>query len=163
MMADLSHVNAQGEARMVNVGAKDDTVRIAVASGGVRMLPATLEKIKSNQVKKGDVLAAARIAGIMAAKKTPDLIPLCHIILLNSVEVSFEFAGEDYVKITATAESTGKTGVEMEALTAVSAAALTIYDMCKAVDRGMTIESVRLEKKSGGKSGTYVREESPTQ
>jgi cyclic pyranopterin phosphate synthase len=163
MMADLSHVNAQGEARMVNVGAKDDTVRIAVASGGVRMLPATLEKIKSNQVKKGDVLAAARIAGIMAAKKTPDLIPLCHIILLNSVEVSFEFAGDDYVKITATAESTGKTGVEMEALTAVAAAALTIYDMCKAVDRGMTIEAVRLEKKSGGKSGEYVREDSLTQ
>lgn len=159
-MADLSHVNAHGEARMVNVGTKDDTVRIAVASGGVRMLPATLEKIKSNQVKKGDVLAAARIAGIMAAKKTPDLIPLCHIILLNSVEVSFEFAGEDYVKITATAESTGKTGVEMEALTAVAAAALTLYDMCKAVDRGMTIEAVRLEKKSGGKSGTYVREDS---
>ncbi len=157
-MSDLTHVNAKGEARMVNVGAKDDTVRVAVASGGVRMQPATLEKIKNNQVKKGDVLAVARIAGIMAAKKTPDLIPLCHIIMLNSVNVDFEFAGEDYIKITATAESTGKTGVEMEALVAVSASALTIYDMCKAVDRGMTIEAVRLEKKSGGKSGTYIRE-----
>ncbi len=157
-MNELTHVNAQGEARMVNVGAKDDTVRIAVASGGVRMQPETLEKIKSNQVKKGDVLAAARIAGIMAAKKTPDLIPLCHTILLNAVSVDFEFVGNDYVKITSTAESTGKTGVEMEALTAVAASALTIYDMCKAVDRGMTIEAIRLEKKSGGKSGTWVRE-----
>ena len=157
-MSELSHVNAQGEARMVNVGAKDDTVRVAVASGGVRMQPETLEKIKSNQVKKGDVLAAARIAGIMAAKKTPGLIPLCHTILLNAVTVDFEFVSNDYVKITSTAESTGKTGVEMEALTAVAVSALTIYDMCKAVDRGMTIEAVRLEKKSGGKSGNYNRE-----
>ena len=157
-MSELSHVDAQGEARMVNVGAKDDTVRVAVASGGVRMQPETLEKIKSNQVKKGDVLAAARIAGIMAAKKTPSLIPLCHTILLNAVTVDFEFVSNDYVKITSTAESTGKTGVEMEALTAVAVSALTIYDMCKAVDRGMTIEAVRLEKKSGGKSGNYNRE-----
>ena len=142
---------------MVNVGAKDDTVRIAVASGGVRMLPATLEKIKSNQVKKGDVLAAARMAGIMAAKKTPDLIPLCHTIFLNTVSIDFEFVSDDYIKITASAESTGKTGVEMEALTAVSVSALTIYDMCKAVDRGMTVQDIRLEKKSGGKSGTYER------
>jgi len=157
-MSELSHVDAQGEARMVNVGTKDDTVRVAVASGGVRMQPETLEKIKSNQVKKGDVLAAARIAGIMAAKKTPSLIPLCHTILLNAVTVDFEFVSNDYVKITSTAESTGKTGVEMEALTAVAVSALTIYDMCKAVDRGMTIEAVRLEKKSGGKSGNYNRE-----
>jgi len=142
---------------MVNVGAKDDTVRVAVASGGVRMLPATLEIIKSNQVKKGDVLAAARLAGIMAAKKTPELIPLCHNILLSAVSVDFEFVGADYIAITAMAESTGKTGVEMEALVAVSAAALTIYDMCKAVDRDMTIQDIRLEKKSGGKSGTYIR------
>jgi cyclic pyranopterin phosphate synthase len=160
-VSELTHVNPQGEARMVNVGTKEDTVRIAVASGGVRMLPATLEKIKSNQVKKGDVLATARIAGIMAAKKTPDLIPLCHTILLNAVSVDFEFSGDDYVKITSTAESTGKTGVEMEALVAVAASALTIYDMCKAVDRGMTIEAVRLEQKSGGKSGPYIREENP--
>ena len=160
-MSELTHVNPQGEARMVNVGAKEDTVRIAVASGGVRMMPSTLEKIKSNQVKKGDVLAAARIAGIMAAKKTPELIPLCHTILLDAVSVDFEFTGNDYVKITSVAESTGKTGVEMEALVAVSVSALTIYDMCKAVDRGMTIEAVRLERKSGGKSGTYIRAENP--
>lgn len=158
-MPELTHVNAQGEAHMVNVGAKDDTVRVAIATGGVHMQPATLEKIKSNQVKKGDVLAAARLAGIMAAKKTPELIPLCHTILLSTVSVDFEFAGDDYVKITAVAESFGKTGVEMEALVAVAASALTIYDMCKAVDRGMTIQDVRLEKKTGGKSGTYVRGE----
>lgn len=145
---------------MVNVGAKDDTIRQAIASGGVQMLPATLEKIKSNQVKKGDVLAAARLAGIMAAKRTPDLIPLCHTILLNAVRVDFEYVSDNFIKITATAESTGKTGVEMEALTAVAASALTIYDMCKAVDRGMTIKDVRLEQKSGGKSGTYIRGES---
>jgi len=156
-MTELTHINDRGEAHMVNVGAKDDTVRIAVASGGVRMLPATLEKIKSNQVKKGDVLAAARMAGIMAAKKTPDLIPLCHTIFLNTVSIDFEFVSDDYIKITASAESTGKTGVEMEALTAVSVSALTIYDMCKAVDRGMTVQDIRLEKKSGGKSGTYER------
>ncbi len=161
-MTELTHVNDRGEAHMVNVGAKDDTVRIAVASGGVRMQPATLEKIKSNQVKKGDVLAAARLAGIMAAKKTPDLIPLCHTIMLNAVSVDFEFVSDDFIKITASAESTGKTGVEMEALVAVSVSALTIYDMCKAVDRGMTIQDVRLEKKSGGKSGIYERGEPMT-
>ena len=144
---------------MVNVGAKGDTVRIAVASGGVQMMPSTLEKIKGNQVKKGDVLAAARLAGIMAAKQTPSLIPLCHTILLNAVSVDFEFVSDNYIKITATAECTGKTGVEMEALTAVAVSALTIYDMCKAVDRGMTIMDIRLEKKSGGKSGTYTRGE----
>jgi cyclic pyranopterin phosphate synthase len=154
----LSHVNSKGQARMVNVGAKEDTVRIAEASGGVRMQPSTLEKIRSNQIKKGDVLSVARIAGIMAAKKTAGLIPLCHTILINEVSVEFEFARDDLVRITSRAESTGKTGVEMEALVAVSVSALTIYDMCKAVDRGMTIESVRLEKKSGGKSGTYIRE-----
>ena len=154
----LSHVNAKGEARMVNVGAKEDTLRIAEASGRVRMQPSTLEKIKNNQIKKGDVLSVARIAGIMASKKTAGLIPLCHTILINEVSVEFEFAGDEYVRITSRAESTGKTGVEMEALVAVSVSALTIYDMCKAVDRGMTIESVRLERKSGGKSGTYIRE-----
>jgi len=159
-MPELTHVNDRGEAHMVNVGAKDDTIRQAIASGGVQMLPATLEKIKSNQVKKGDVLAAARLAGIMAAKRTPDLIPLCHTILLNAVRVDFEYVSDNFIKITATAESTGKTGVEMEALTAVAASALTIYDMCKAVDRGMTIKDVRLEQKSGGKSGTYIRGES---
>ncbi len=156
-MPELTHVNAKGEARMVDVGAKADTERVAVATGGVRMLPATLGRIKAMQVKKGDVLATARIAGIMAAKKTPELIPLCHTLLITEVSVDFECKGEDYIEVTATVKCTGKTGVEMEALTAVSAACLTIYDMCKAVDRGMTIESVRLEQKSGGKSGTYIR------
>ncbi len=156
-MPELTHVNARGEARMVDIGSKEDTLREAMASGGVRMLPETLKKIKEQQVKKGDVLAVARVAGIMAAKRTPDLIPLCHTILLNEVTVDFAVVGEDYIKVMANARCTGKTGVEMEALTAVAVACLTIYDMCKAVDRGMTIESVRLESKSGGKSGTYIR------
>jgi cyclic pyranopterin monophosphate synthase len=157
-MAELTHVNERGEARMVDVGGKDETLREAIASGGVRMLPETLRKIKDQQVKKGDVLAVARVAGIMAAKRTPDLIPLCHTLLLNEVTVDFEFLGSDYLKVTAGARCTGKTGVEMEALTAVAVSCLTIYDMCKAVDRGMTIETVRLETKAGGKSGPYSRE-----
>ena len=143
---------------MVDVSAKDDTVRIASVTGGVRMKPETLTKIRQNELKKGDVLAVARVAGIMAAKRTPDLIPLCHPILISDVDVEFEYAGEDYIKIIATAKSTGKTGVEMEAMVAASVAALTVYDMCKAVDRGMVIEQVRLETKSGGKSGAYVRD-----
>ena len=158
-MPELTHVNAKGEARMVDVGAKADTEREAVATGGVRMQPDTLARIKQMQVKKGDVLSVARIAGIMAAKKTPELIPLCHTLLITEVTVDFEFVGDDYIQVVAKAKCTGKTGVEMEALTAVSAACLTIYDMCKAIDRGMTIEAVRLEKKSGGKSGTYIRGE----
>lgn len=158
-MVELTHVTPGGKARMVDISAKDDTVRVASVSGGVRMKPETLKKIKQNEMKKGDVLAVARVAGIMAAKKTPDLIPLCHPILISDVDVEFEYAGEDYIKITATAKSTGKTGVEMEAMVAASVAALTIYDMCKAVDRGMSIEQVRLESKSGGKSGTYIRGE----
>jgi len=158
-MAELSHVSPGGEARMVDVSGKGDTVREAVATGGVRMKPATLEKIKQNQLKKGDVLAVARVAGIMAAKKTPELIPLCHTIMVSEISVGFEYIGTDFIKITATAKSTGKTGVEMEALVAASVSALTIYDMCKAVDRGMTIEQVCLESKKGGKSGTYVRQE----
>jgi cyclic pyranopterin phosphate synthase len=144
---------------MVDVSGKDDTVRMAVVTGGVRMEPSTLEKIKLNQLKKGDVLAVARVAGIMAAKKTPELIPLCHTILINDININFEYTGKDFIKITAIAKSTGKTGVEMEAMVAASVCALTIYDMCKAVDRGMVIEQVRLESKSGGKSGTYVRED----
>jgi cyclic pyranopterin phosphate synthase len=158
-MAELTHVNARGEAHMVDVGAKGDSLREALATGGVRMKPETLLKIKEQQVKKGDVLAVARLAGIMAAKKTPDLIPLCHTLLLNEVSVDFDFIGNDYIKATALARCTGKTGVEIEALMAVSISCLTIYDMCKAVDRGMVIENIRLEKKSGGKSGTYNRGE----
>ncbi len=158
MNEDLTHINDKGEAKMVDVSPKDDTVREAVVTGGVKMNPETLIKIKQNQMKKGDVLAAARIAGIMGAKRTPDLIPLCHTILVSEVSVDFEFIGDDYIKITAMAKSTGKTGVEMEAMTAAAVSALTIYDMCKAIDRGMSIENICLQKKSGGKSGTYIRE-----
>jgi len=157
-MEELSHIGPGGEARMVDVSAKGDTVREAVATGGVRMKPETLEKIRQNQLKKGDVLAVARVAGIMAAKRTPDLIPLCHPILVSDISVSFDYVGSDLISIMAMAKSTGKTGVEMEAMVAASVSALTIYDMCKAIDRGMTIEQVCLEKKSGGKSGTYIRQ-----
>jgi cyclic pyranopterin phosphate synthase len=156
-MTELSHVNSSGEARMVDVAKKADTVREAVARGTVVMKPSTLEQVKANTLKKGDVLAVARVAGIMAAKKTPELIPLCHTILLDEVAVDFDMSGEDCIGITARAKSTGKTGVEMEALVAVSVSALTIYDMCKAVDKGMTIKEIYLESKTGGKSGTYRR------
>ncbi len=156
-MTELSHVNASGEARMVDVSEKPDTARQAVACGGVTLKPETLEQVRANSLKKGDVLAVARVAGIMAAKRTPDLIPLCHTILLDSVAVDFDLSAGDRIDITATARSTGKTGVEMEALVAVSVAALTVYDMCKAVDREMTITDVRLESKSGGRSGNYRR------
>jgi cyclic pyranopterin phosphate synthase len=158
MTEELTHINAKGEAQMVDVSPKDDTVREAVVTGGVRMNPETLEKIKQNQMKKGDVLAVARIAGIMGGKKTTDLIPLCHTILVSEINIDFEFIGDDFIKITALAKSTGKTGVEMEAMTAAAVSALTIYDMCKAIDRGMSIENICLQKKSGGKSGTYIRE-----
>ncbi|MEE8205272.1 MAG: cyclic pyranopterin monophosphate synthase MoaC, partial [Dehalococcoidales bacterium] len=143
-MDDLTHINARGEARMVDVSAKDDTVRRAVASGRVKMKPSTLEQIKQVGLKKGDVLAVARVAGIMAAKKTPQLIPLCHPILISSVSVDFDLTVDDTVKITAAVSSRGQTGAEMEALTAAAAAALTIYDMAKAVDRGMTVEAIYL-------------------
>jgi cyclic pyranopterin phosphate synthase len=156
-MAKLSHVTAAGEARMVDIGHKLDTVRVAVASGNVLMNPMTLEAIKSASLKKGDVIATARIAGIMAAKRTPDLIPLCHTILIDEISIDFDLTGSDSVGITATARSTGRTGVEMEALVATSVAALTIYDMAKAVDKGMTITDIRLESKTGGKSGDYQR------
>ena len=158
-MEELSHVNKKGEARMVDVSQKDDTLREAVVTGGIRMQPATLQKIKQNQIKKGDVLSVARVAGIMAAKKTPELIPMCHPIMIDNISIDFDFEGDDFIKITAMAKSSGKTGVEMEALVAASVAALTIYDMCKAVDRGMVIEQVCLESKKGGKSGTYKRGE----
>jgi cyclic pyranopterin phosphate synthase len=159
MMSDLSHVDQSGAARMVDVGGKAETVREAIARGRVTMQAATLEQVKANAVKKGDVLAVARVAGIMAAKRTPDLIPLCHTILTDEITVDFDLSGEDGIGITTRARSTGKTGVEMEALVAASVAALTIYDMCKAVDRGMAITDVRLESKTGGKSGTYRRPE----
>jgi cyclic pyranopterin phosphate synthase len=123
------------------------------------MLPQTLAKIKQMEIKKGDVLSVARVAGIMAAKKTPELIPLCHTLLIDEVTIDFDFVGDDFIRVTSKVKCTGKTGVEMEALTAAAASCLTIYDMCKAIDRGMTIENVRLEKKSGGKSGTFIRGE----
>jgi len=157
-MKELSHVDAKGRARMVDVGGKPDTARTAVARARVLMKPQTLEMITSGSAPKGDVFAVARVAGIMAAKKTSELVPLCHNIPLASVEVSLEAgAGGASVDIEVTAKSVGKTGVEMEALTAASVAALTIYDMCKAVDRAMEIDNVRLVYKSGGKSGEFTR------
>jgi cyclic pyranopterin phosphate synthase len=158
-MAKLTHMDDAGRPRMVDVSGKADTVREAVARGLVRMQPATFDLIKRGETAKGDVLTAAQLAGIMAAKKTPDLIPLCHPILIGDVRVEFRpDEASSTIEITATATSTGKTGVEMEALTAVSVAALTIYDMCKAVDRGMKIENIRLVAKRGGKSGTIKLE-----
>ena len=154
----LTHIDESGRARMVDVGQKPDTERIAVARGTVKMKPETFDLIKKGQVAKGDVLAVAQVAGISAAKQTPHLIPMCHPIAIDSVAMEFDPVEPDAVEITATVKCTGKTGVEMEAVTAVSVAALTIYDMCKAVDRGMRIENVRLVQKSGGKSGTIVLE-----
>lgn len=152
----LTHLDAQGRANMVDVSDKALTVREAVAEAVVRMRPATLQMITQGEHPKGDVFAVARIAGIQAAKKTSDLIPLCHPLMLTSVKVELLPEGADAVRITARCKLTGQTGVEMEALTAASIAALTIYDMCKAVDRGMVIESVRLLEKVGGKSGHFV-------
>jgi cyclic pyranopterin phosphate synthase len=152
--ARLTHLDAAGNARMVDVSDKDVTARVAVAKGSIRMAPATLKLIREGGFKKGDVLSIARLAGIMGAKRTADLIPLCHPLALSSVTVDLVTARHG-VDITATCKITAKTGVEMEALTAVAVAALTVYDMCKAVDRGMTIGEVRLVHKSGGKSGLY--------
>ncbi|HSF33831.1 MAG TPA: cyclic pyranopterin monophosphate synthase MoaC [Candidatus Tectomicrobia bacterium] len=154
----LSHVDADGKARMVDVGQKRDTAREARARGIVQMQKSTLELIQRNAVQKGDVLAVAKLAGIMAAKRTSELIPLCHPLPLTSVDLSFHFDVEaGQLDIESVARVTGKTGVEMEALTAVAAAALTVYDMCKAVDRGMCITNVRLIEKRGGQSGLFRR------
>jgi cyclic pyranopterin monophosphate synthase len=155
-MAGFTHFDKEGKARMVDVSDKAETGRVATAKGSVIMQPATLALIKDGGVKKGDVLSVARLAGIMGAKKTPDLIPLCHPLALTSVHVDLTLdEARNAVDITATCKLVGKTGVEMEALTAVSVAALTVYDMCKAVDKGMQIVDIRLTHKSGGKSGTY--------
>ncbi|MDH5392345.1 MAG: cyclic pyranopterin monophosphate synthase MoaC [Gammaproteobacteria bacterium] len=154
-MTDLTHFNAAGDAHMVNVGEKDSTRRIAVAEGIITMMPETLALIDKGEHKKGDVLGIARIAAIMASKKTADIIPLCHPIALTHVNVVLESDHKDSVRCEVTTETLGVTGVEMEALTAVQAALLTIYDMCKAVDRGMEMHTVRLLKKSGGKSGDW--------
>jgi cyclic pyranopterin phosphate synthase len=153
----LTHFDASGASRMVDVGEKPVTQRLARASGRVRMQPATLSLIRDRKLAKGDVLEVARLAGIMAAKRTAELIPLCHTLPLESVELSLAFVDDATVSIEATVRVTAKTGVEMEALTAVSVAALTIYDMCKAVDRAIEITDIRLEEKSGGRSGTFVR------
>ena len=155
-MAEFTHFDAEGKAVMVDVSDKPASERIAVAKGSIAMAPETLALIRQGGVKKGDVLSVARLAGIMGAKRTPDLIPLCHPLALTSVTVDLAPDPEaDAIEITATCKLSGKTGVEMEALTAVSIAALTVYDMCKAVDRGMRIGDIRLVHKSGGKSGTY--------
>lgn len=157
-MSDLTHLDDHGHATMVDVSKKDVTTRTAIARGEVRMLPSTLAAIHDGNVPKGDVLAAARIAGIMAAKRTPELIPLCHTLLLTKVTVDFEIdATHNRVVITALVRCKGQTGVEMEALTAVSAAALTIYDMAKALEKTMTITDIQLVEKRGGKSGDWAR------
>lgn len=163
----LTHVDESGAARMVDVGDKAVTHRVAVAAGFVRMQQATLRMIVSGEAPKGDVLAAARIAGIMAAKRTSDLIPMCHPLAITHAAVELDpvggddavaVAGPTGIRITATVATDGKTGVEMEALTAVAVAGLTIYDMCKAVDRGMVVDDIELLRKEGGKSGTWTRE-----
>ena len=158
-MQSLSHLDEQGRARMVDVGAKADTAREAVARGLVIMKPETLKLVAEGAISKGEVLSVARVAGIMAAKNTPHLVPMCHPLLLTHVEVDLRLDPDlNAIEITATVRTTGKTGVEMEALTAVSGSALTVYDMCKAVDKAMRIEKVRLVRKTGGKSGDVILE-----
>ncbi len=157
-MAQLSHLDAEGRARMVDVTEKDITSRVGVARGKIFMRPDTLAMIVEKRVAKGDVFSVARVAGIMGAKRTPDLIPMCHPLNITSVEISLTpEENPSRVEIEATVKVTGQTGVEMEAMTAVAVSALTIYDMCKAVDREMTIAEIQLTKKSGGKSGSFIR------
>jgi cyclic pyranopterin phosphate synthase len=162
-MAEFTHFNESGRARMVDVSAKNSTERVATAQAIVFLQPETLEKIQRGKIAKGDVLSVAQVAGVMGAKRTPDLIPMCHPILLTAVDISFkeepqpDREGRCSITIMATVKTTGPTGVEMEAMTAASVAALTIYDMCKAVDRGMSFSDICLLAKSGGKSGTYTR------
>ena len=153
---ELTHFNKEGRARMVDVGGKDDTLRIAIAEGEIIMQPSTLKMIKDRKIIKGDVLGVAQVAGIMAAKKTSEIIPMCHPLLLTSININFKVdEGKNKIIIQSQVKTVGKTGVEMEPLTAVSVAALTIYDMCKAIDRGMTIQDIHLVEKSGGQSGHY--------
>ncbi|MGC4106686.1 MAG: cyclic pyranopterin monophosphate synthase MoaC [Thermomicrobiales bacterium] len=156
--SSLTHFDASGRARMVDVGGKAETQRVAVARGRIRMKPETVAAIREGRAAKGDVLAVAQVAAIMAAKKTPEIIPMCHPLLLTRIDVDFQLT-DDSVEIEARVDTKGQTGVEMEALTAVSAAALTIYDMVKAVDREMTIEDIRVEKKQGGRSGDWTRDQ----
>lgn len=164
-MTDLTHFSENGRARMVDVSEKSNTQRTAIASGVLRMQPATLERIRAGQIAKGDVLTVADVGAVMAAKRTPDIIPMCHSIALTGVDIAFSDVVEPDaqgcvgIRITATASCVGQTGVEMEALCAANIGLLTIYDMCKAIDRGMRIESVQLEEKRGGKSGVWKRGE----
>lgn len=164
-MNDLTHFSESGRARMVDVSEKSSTQRIAIASGVLRMQPATLERIRAGRMAKGDVLTVADVGAVMAAKRTPDIIPMCHAIALTGIDVAFseinepDASGYLGIKVVATASCVGQTGVEMEALCAANVALLTIYDMCKAIDRGMRIESVQLEEKRGGKSGVWKRGE----
>jgi len=164
---DLTHFSATGRARMVDVSGKDETRRVAVASGVLRLQPATLERIRAGTIAKGNVLAVADVAAVMAAKRTPETIPMCHSLPLSGVEVAFaeiaeaDDAGCVGIRATVTTTCVGQTGVEMEALCAVSAALLTVYDMCKAIDRGMRIEQVQLDEKRGGKSGVWLRNSTP--
>lgn len=163
-MAEFTHFNESGRARMVDISAKESSERLATARARVLLLPETLERIQQGKIAKGDVLAVAQVAGVMGAKQTPVLIPMCHPILLTSVDIAFsedaqpDHQGRCSITILATAKTTGPTGVEMEAMTAATVAALTIYDMCKAVDRGMSFSEVVLLSKSGGKSGTYTKQ-----
>ncbi|MDF2546374.1 MAG: moaC [Anaerosolibacter sp.] len=154
----LTHIDDNGRAKMVDVGEKEDTQRVAVAGASIHMAPETLSMIKDGKMKKGDVLAVAQVAGIMGVKRTSELIPMCHNILISGVEMNFSIDDEkSAIHIEATVKTIGKTGVEMEALQGVATAALTIYDMCKAIDKDMVISNIRLIKKTGGKSGTYIR------
>ena len=156
---ELTHFNVAGRARMVDVADKPETERVATAAGRIIMAPETLARIEAGTIGKGDVLAVAQVAGIMAAKKTWEFIPMCHPLLLDGIDISFAIDRDAVaVEIRATVKTTGRTGVEMEALTAVAGAALTIYDMCKAIDRGMCVENIRLLRKSGGRSGVFARE-----
>jgi cyclic pyranopterin phosphate synthase len=157
-MPDLTHFDETGASRMVDTSLKEETLRVARASGLVRMAVETADRIQNKQLTKGDVLEVARLAGILAAKRTGDLIPLCHPLPITACQVDFSFPEVGLLRIEATVRVFGRTGVEMEALTAVSVAALTVYDMCKAIDRVMTIEQIRLEEKSGGRSGNWKRQ-----
>jgi cyclic pyranopterin monophosphate synthase len=162
--AELTHFNQEGRARMVDVSGKPDTHRTAVATGTVFMKPETLARVQAGQIAKGDVLAVAQVAGVMGAKKTPDLIPMCHPLLITSVDIHFKIHTPEKsqpaaIEITATVKTSGQTGVEMEAVTAVCVTALTIYDMCKAIDKGISFGQIGLVSKAGGKSGTYTRPE----
>ncbi len=158
-MSDFTHINEQGRAKMVDITTKEDTARIALAKATIKMELETLQMIKTGGVKKGDVLGVAQVGGIMGAKQTANLIPMCHPLILSGVDINFEFDEEgSQIIIKGTVKTTGKTGVEMEALTGVSIAALTIYDMCKAIDRWMVIKEIKLLEKSGGKSGHLIRE-----